>query len=67
MMPKARRTVSLSPEFIDFIEDHRGSFSFSSYLEYLCWEGVKRMLEIEVDNKLRKRADMPVRASIRVR
>ncbi len=43
MVRKEQRSVALSPELITFIEEHRGNFSFSAYVEYLCREGVRSL------------------------
>jgi hypothetical protein len=46
MVRKQQRSIGLSDELIRFIEEHRGNFSFSAYVEYLCREGI-RSLNIE--------------------
>ena len=39
-MPKQQRSIGLSSDIIRFVEEHRGSFSFSAYTEYLIREGI---------------------------
>jgi len=35
-----QRSVGLSPDVIEFVEEHRGAFSFSAFIEYLIREGI---------------------------
>lgn len=39
-MPKQQRSIGLNSDITRFVEEHRGSFSFSAYTEYLIREGI---------------------------
>jgi len=62
-LAKRQRSVGLTPPLIKFIEDNRGSFSFSSYLEYVCWEGIRSLTGVKEEEKHVE----PRKALIRVR
>ena len=40
-MTKRQRSVGLSEDIIKYIEKNKGPFTFSAYLEYLCWKAIK--------------------------
>jgi len=42
-MNKRHCSVALTPELIQAVEKRRGVFSFSTYLEYLCWKGIQSL------------------------
>lgn len=44
-MNKIKRSVSLTSRCVEFVDANRGAFSFSAYLEYLCWEGAIAVTE----------------------
>jgi len=63
-LAKKQRSVGLSLDLIRFIEDNRGAFSFSAYVEYLCWEGIRSL----IGEKTEEKKDVePRRTLIRVR
>jgi hypothetical protein len=42
-MHKRHCSVALTPELVQAVENRRGVFSFSAYLEYLCWKGLQSL------------------------
>lgn len=40
-MVKRQRSVGLSEDIIKYIEKNKGPFTFSAYLEYLCWKAIR--------------------------
>lgn len=42
-MNKRHRSVALTPELVQAVENRRGVFSFSAYLEHLCWKGIQSL------------------------
>jgi hypothetical protein len=46
-MNKRHCSVALTPELVQAVESRRGVFSFSAYLEHLCWKGISLEKEEE--------------------
>lgn len=66
-MRKEKRSVSLTPRCVEFVETNRGAFSFSAYLEYLCWEGAHSLTGDRDASAEMGEDARPRRAMVRIR